>query len=93
VVESWAGPLRVEWDATAPLTPFGQLPIFIEFLKVSGLFDAYVADYPLPYTNPNAPSKRDVLATVLQSVLAGHRRYAHTARPSAPPPASGAHKR
>jgi hypothetical protein len=54
-----------------------QLPFFIEFLKVSGLFDAYVADCPLPYTNPNAPSKRDVLGTVLSSVLAGHRRYAH----------------
>jgi Transposase DDE domain group 1 len=77
MVESWAGPVRVEWDVTAPLTPFGQLPFFIQFLKVSGLFDAYVADCPLTYTSPNAPSKRDVLGTVLLSVLAGHKRYAH----------------
>ena len=77
MVESWAGPVRVEWDATAPLTPFGQLPFFIQFLKASGLFDSYVADCPLSRTSPNAPSKRDVLGTMLLSVLAGHKRYAH----------------
>ena len=76
-VDSWAGPVRVEWDVTAPLTPFGQLPFFIEFLKVSGLLDAWIADCPLDYTSPNAPPKRDVLGTLLLSVLAGHKRYAH----------------
>jgi hypothetical protein len=77
MVESWAGPVRVEWDMTAPLTPFGQLPFFIKFLKVSGVFDAWLADCPLFYTSPNAPDKRDVFGTVLLSVLAGHKRYAH----------------
>jgi hypothetical protein len=28
-------------------------------------------------TSPNAPRKRDLLGTVMLSVLAGHRRYAH----------------
>jgi hypothetical protein len=41
------------------------------------LFDAWVADCPLSLTSPNAPKKRDLLGTVLLSVLAGHRRYAH----------------
>src|SRR5258707_13962641 len=36
-----------------------------------------VADCPLHYTSPNAPNKRDVLGTVMLSVLAGHWRYAH----------------
>ena len=31
----------------------------------------------LSYTSPNAPDKREVLATLLLSVLAGQRRYAH----------------
>ncbi len=44
---------------------------------MSGRFDALVADCPLRYTSPNAPSKRDVLGTVLLSVLAGQSRYAH----------------
>jgi hypothetical protein len=36
-----------------------------------------VEDCPLTYTSPNAPKKRDVLGTILLSVLAGHWRYAH----------------
>ncbi len=76
-LSTWAGPVRVEWDPTAPLTPYGQLPFFIEFLKVAGLFDALVADCPLAYTSPNAPDKRDVLGTTMLSILAGHKRYAH----------------
>src|SRR5205823_6072464 len=77
VADTYAGRVHVEWDATAPVTPFGQLPFFIEYLKQGGLFDGWVADCPLSLSSPNAPSKRDLLGTVLLSVLAGHRRYAH----------------
>ena len=67
-LDTWAGPVRVEWDSTAPLTPYGQLPFFIEYLKVAGLFGALVADCPLTYSSPNAPEKRDVLGTTMLSV-------------------------
>jgi len=77
IAYTFAGRIHVEWDATAPVTPFGQLPFFIDYLKQAGLFDAWVADCPLSLTSPNAPSKRDLLGTVMLSVLAGHRRYAH----------------
>jgi hypothetical protein len=59
------------------VTPLGQLPFFIEFLKVSGLFEAWVADCPLAYHSNHASDKRAVLATLLLSILAGHYRYAH----------------
>ena len=61
------------------MTVLGQLPFFIDFLKKAGLFDALVADCPLRYLSPNAPSKRDVLGTAMLSMLAGHKRYAHIA--------------
>jgi hypothetical protein len=61
----------------AKVTPMGQLPFFIDFLKTAELCDAWVKDCPIHYTSPNAPSKRDILGTVLLSVLAGHKRYAH----------------
>ena len=77
IADTFAGRVHVEWDASAPVTPFGQLPFFIDYLKQAGLFDAWVADCPLSLTSPNAPKKRDLLGTVLLSVLAGHRRYAH----------------
>jgi Transposase DDE domain group 1 len=78
-LDSYFGPVRVEWDHEAAMTPLGQLPFFIDFLKTSGLFDAFVADCPLRYASPNAPGKRDVLGTAMLSMLAGHRRYAHIA--------------
>lgn len=76
-VDTFAGRIHVEWDPDAAVTPMGQLPFFIEFLKVSGLYDAYVTECPLRYTSPNAPNVRDVLGTLLLSILAGHKRYAH----------------
>ena len=56
---------------------FGQLPFFIDYLKQAGLFGRWVDDCPVLLTSPNAPRKRDLLGTVLLSVLAGHRRCAH----------------
>jgi hypothetical protein len=68
--------VRVEWDHEAAMTPHGQLPFFIDFLKTAGLFDAFVADCPLRYGSPNALKKRDVLGTAM---LTGAKRYAHIA--------------
>jgi hypothetical protein len=76
-VDTFAGRIQVEWDPDAAVTPLGQLPFFIEFLKVSGLFESFVADCPLQYSSPNAPEVRDVLGTLFLSILAGHKRYAH----------------
>ena len=78
-LDSFAGPVHVEWEKEAAMTPLGQLPFFIDFLKASGRFDALVADCPLRYTSQNAPRKRDVLGTTMLSKLSGHRRYAHIA--------------
>ena len=75
--DTFGGRVHVEWDPTAAATPLGQLPFFIEFLKLGGLFDPWVAACPLTLTSPNAPGKRDILGTLLLAVLAGHQRYAH----------------
>src|SRR5438105_2948263 len=79
IADTFAGRVHVEWEKGegAAMTPLGQLPFFIEYLKQGGLFDGWVAGCPLYLTSPNAPSKRDILGTVMLSVLAGHRRYAH----------------
>ncbi|MFH1215514.1 MAG: hypothetical protein V1706_03330, partial [Pseudomonadota bacterium] len=76
-LDTYAGKIHVEWDPQAAVTPLGQLPFFISFLKTTGLYDNFVETCPLQYTSPNAPSKRDVLGTILMSILAGHNRYAH----------------
>lgn len=77
VVATYAGKLRIRWDDSAAVTSLGQMPVFVDFLKTSGLWDGLIADCPLRYTSPNAPRPAEVLGTLLMSVLAGQSRYAH----------------
>jgi hypothetical protein len=75
--DTFKGKVHIEWDPQAPVTVLGQLAFFVEFLKQGNLFDSWVDDFPLHLLSPNAPKKRDVLGTLLLSILAGHKRYAH----------------
>ena len=45
--DTFGGRVHVEWDSGGLVTPLGQLPFFIEFLKQAGLFAGWVADCPL----------------------------------------------
>ena len=56
---------------------WGSYRSLSSFSSWAGLFDPWVADCPLTLRNPNAPSKCDILGTLLLAVLAGHQRYAH----------------
>ena len=76
-VDTYAGRLHVEWDSQAAVTPLGQLPFFIEFLKRTKLFDELVEECPLEFTSNNASNVRDILGSLLLSVLSGHTRYSH----------------
>ena len=76
-LDTFAGKVQFRWAPDAAVSSLGQMVFFIEFLKTSGLFEEWLKDCPLAYTSPNAPQKRDVLGTILLSVLAGHWRYAH----------------
>jgi len=76
-VETYGGKIHVEWDPQAAVTPLGQIPFFIDFLKTADLFLPWVNDCPLSWTSPNAPDKIEILGTMMLSVLAGHHRYAH----------------
>jgi hypothetical protein len=46
-VETYAGKVHIEWDPDAAVTPLGQLPFFIQFLKLGGRFDPWVEGCPL----------------------------------------------
>ena len=76
-VDTYGGRVYIDWDHGSPVTSLGQLSFFIEFLKSTGLFDQWVLKCPLEFTSPNAPSTRDILGTILLSVLSGHTRYSH----------------
>ncbi len=76
-VDTYDGRVYINWDHEAAVTSLGQLSFFIEFLKRTELFDHWVANCPLQLTSPNAPTCRDILGTLLLSVLSGHTRYSH----------------
>jgi hypothetical protein len=76
-VDTYGGRVYIKWDQSGSLTPNGQLPFFIEFLKTGGVFDRWVKICPMKFTSPNASIARDVLGTILLSVLCGHTRYSH----------------
>lgn len=76
-VDTFGGKIFVRWDPEAAVTAFGPLTYLIEFLKTNGLWQQWVDECPLVYQSPNAPPVGDILGTILLSVLAGHKRYAH----------------
>lgn len=77
--DTYKGIVHIEWDPQVPVTPLGQLPFFIEFLKVSSLYNEWVLDCPLQnkLTGPNSSSVHNILGTFFLSSLSGQRRYAH----------------
>ena len=36
-IDSYAGKVHIRWDETAAVTAMGQMPVFVDFLKTSGL--------------------------------------------------------
>jgi len=76
-VETPGGPVQVHWEEDPGISPHGMLTYFLEFLQISGIWEEFVEKCPLSYTSPNAPTKAEILGTILCGVLSGHRRYAH----------------
>jgi len=74
-LDAFGGVVEVEWEEDGAAGLHGGLVYFIEFLKRSGLWEHFVEECPLEYVSPNAPSKEEILGTILFSVLSGHHRH------------------
>lgn len=70
------GRIHVEWNPRCYRDTARAVAFFIDFLKVSGLFDAWVNDCPLHYHSNNASASAKYWRPSF-SILAGHTRYAH----------------
>lgn len=68
---------EVQWDSDAKVTPMGSLVFFAQYLESGGLMDQLCEGAPLEYSSNNAPKERDVLGTLVLSILNGQTRYAH----------------
>ena len=80
-LDSFGGRIHVRWSPDEAVTPLGQLPFFIDFLKQADLFDPIIAACPLQYSSPNAPEVWDVFGTLLLAIVTGGRRYSDVHSP------------
>jgi hypothetical protein len=68
---------HAEWALDDPVTRDGSLIFFFPFLKAGGRWEALLKTCPLRYRSNRASAIRDVLGTMMLSVLAGHWRCAN----------------
>ena len=76
-VDTPGGRFHAEWDETSPVTREGSLVFFFQFLEAGGRWAHFLKDCPLTYTGNRGSGAKNVMGTVLLSVLSGHWRYAH----------------
>lgn len=74
-----SGVVHCDKDHGAPITLHGFLPHFTQYLHESGQYDELIKNCPLVYKSNNAPEVKDVLGTLMLSILSGHKRYCHAA--------------
>lgn len=74
-----SGVVHCDKDNGSPITLHGYLPHFAQYLHESGQYEGLIDDCPLEYRSNNAPEVKDVLGTVMLSILSGHTRYSHAA--------------
>jgi hypothetical protein len=71
------GRFYAEWETQIPVTRDGQLVFFFQFLEAGARWEEFMRECPLAYVGNRASGARNVMGTILLSVLCGHWRYAH----------------
>jgi hypothetical protein len=72
------GGARVDLAQTCkPVTPFGGLAVFAEFLRKIGWSQALAVNWPFTYESPNAIPPQQTFTVFLFAVLSGASRFAH----------------
>lgn len=72
-----SGTLDWRWDENALVTVNGYLSFFAQYLHAGSLFTSLCKTCPLEYKSNNAPKVKDILGTMMLSLLSGHNRYSH----------------
>jgi hypothetical protein len=76
-VDTPGGRFYAEWEEEVPVTREGQLVFFFQFLEAGARWERFMGGCPLSYTGNRGSGARNVMGTVMLSVLCGHWRYAH----------------
>ena len=76
-VTTIGGVKTVKWDNSKSFTPVGQLLFFSQFLAAGNQFKNFVENCPIFFKSNNAPEKKDVLGSLVLSIIMGFNRYSH----------------
>ena len=74
------GDYALRWDDATPMSVNAHAALLSQFAKAGGFFDSLVETCPMRLTSNNAPEVRDLLATVLVSMVNGATRFRHIDR-------------
>ena len=76
-IETLGGDYALKWDDETQMSVNAHAALLSQFAKAGGFFDRLVETCPMRLTSNNAPAVRDLIATVMVSMLNGATRFKH----------------
>ena len=79
-IETLGGDYALKWDDETQMSVNAHAALLSQFAKAGGFFDRLVETCPMRLTSNNAPEVRDLIATVMVSMVNGATRFRHCDR-------------
>ena len=76
-IETLGGDYALKWDDETQMSVNAHAALLSQFAKAGGFFDSLVETCPMRLTSNNAPEVRDLVATVMVSMVNGATRFRH----------------
>ena len=76
-IETLGGDYALKWDDETQMGVNAHAALLSQFAKAGGFFDRLVETCPMRLTSNNAPEVRDLIATVMVSMVNGATRFRH----------------
>ena len=76
-ISTLGGDYALKWDDETQMSVNAHAALLSQFAKAGGFFDRLVETCPMKLTSNNAPEVRDMIATVMVSMVNGATRFRH----------------
>ena len=76
-IETPGGGYALKWDGETQMSVNAHAALLSQFAKAGGFLDRLVETCPMRLTSNNAPEVRDLIATVMVSMVNGATRFRH----------------
>ena len=79
-ISTLGGDYALKWDDETQMSVNAHAALLSQFAKAGGFFDRLVETCPMRLKSNNAPDVRDLIATVMVSMINGATRFRHIDR-------------